>query len=134
MRQQTQFKSDLTIDSFCMSEIWNAHLHAQHDLLFCNPCQGDAYFHQRSYNDCDQCHIGENACFPDDCFDDYHDDVHHIACDHDYCSHDNALVTFNEHHGMRASCDLGLLRSALCCDQYLDQLSSCLSSACPTLP
>ena len=67
------------------------------------------------------------------CVDDYHDDIHHIACDYDVCNHGNALMNFNEHHGVSASCDLKLSWSELSCDQYLDQLPSCLSSACPTL-
>jgi len=116
-----------------MSEIWNAHLHASHDLLSCNPCHDGAYFHWKSCDDLDPCRIGENTCLRDDCVDNYHDDIRHIACDHDVCSHDNVLVNFNEYHGMRASCDLCLTWLELSCDQSLDRLSSCLSSACPTL-
>jgi hypothetical protein len=68
-------------NSCCMSKIWNAHLHASHDLLFCNPYRNGSYFHWRSCNDCDPCHIGKDACLLDDRVDNYDDDVHHIACD-----------------------------------------------------
>jgi hypothetical protein len=128
-----QSKSDLMIDSCYMTEIWNAHLYASHDLRACDPCHDGAYFYQKSCDYHDPCPISENACLPNNCVDDYHDDIHHIACDHDVCDHDNALVSFDEHRSMRASGDRGLLWSALSCDQYLNLLSSCLSSTCLTL-
>ena len=116
VRQKTQSESNLMINSCCMSEIWNAHLHALHDLLSCNPCHDDAYFHQKSCKNCNPCHINEDVCLRDDCVDNHHDDFRHIACNHDVCGHDNALVNFNEHHGMCASCDLVLSQTELSCD------------------